>query len=61
MMTRRAALVSGAAALVTSANAQEPSLRTLATAKGILFGSAAATYELKDSDFATLLPREATR
>lgn len=58
MMTRRAALVSGAAALVTPASAQEPSLRTLAAAKGILFGSAAATYELKDSDFTALLPRE---
>jgi endo-1,4-beta-xylanase len=58
MMTRRAALASGAAALVTSAYAQERSLRDLAAAKGLLFGSAAATYELKDADFTGLLPRE---
>src|SRR5262249_33676384 len=31
----------------------------LAAAKGILFGSAAATYELRDADFSALLPREA--
>jgi endo-1,4-beta-xylanase len=59
MMTRRAALASGAAALATSAYAEESSLRALAAAKGILFGSAAATYELKDADFTGLLPREA--
>ena len=34
-------------------------LRALAAAKGILFGSAAATYELRDADFVALLPREA--
>ena len=59
MMTRRAALASGAAALAMPACAGENSLRTLASAKGILFGSAAATYELKDADFTGLLPREA--
>ncbi|MGZ5925854.1 MAG: endo-1,4-beta-xylanase [Rhizomicrobium sp.] len=59
MMTRRAALASGAAALAMPACAGENSLRTLASAKGILFGSAAATYELKDADFTGLLSREA--
>ncbi len=59
MITRRTALISGAAALAAPAFAQMPSLRALAAAKGILFGSAAASYELKDADFAALLPREA--
>lgn len=59
MMTRRVALAGGAAALAMSARAEENSLHALAAAKGILFGSAAATYELKDADFAGLLPREA--
>ena len=65
MITRRTALISGAAALVTPAFAQTPSLRTspslrvLAAHKGILFGSAAATYEFKDADFTALLPRDA--
>jgi endo-1,4-beta-xylanase len=59
MITRRAALISGAAALAAPAFAQTPSLRALAAAKGILFGSAAATYELKDADFIALLPQQA--
>ena len=59
MMTRRAALMAGAAALATQARAEDQSLRALAAAKGILFGSAAATYELKDADFTALLPRQA--
>ena len=59
MITRRTALISGAAALVTPAFAQTPSLRILAADKGILFGNAAATYEFKDADFAALLPRDA--
>jgi endo-1,4-beta-xylanase len=59
MITRRAALISGAAALATPAFAQTPPLRALAADKGILFGTATATYELKDADFARLLPREA--
>jgi endo-1,4-beta-xylanase len=63
MITRRDALALGAAALVAPARADANDgpvpLRTLAAAKGILFGSATATYELKDADFAALLPHEA--
>lgn len=59
MITRRAAILSGAAALAAPAFAQTPSLRALAADKGIVFGSAAASYEFKDADFAALLPREA--
>jgi endo-1,4-beta-xylanase len=59
MITRRTALISGAAALATPAFAQTPSLRALAADKGILFGSAAASYEFKDADFPPLLAREA--
>ena len=59
MITRRTALVAGAAALAAPAFAQTSSLRALAKAKGILFGTATATYELKDADFTGLLPREA--
>ena len=58
MITRRAALISGAAALATPAFAQTPTLRALAADKGILFGTAAATYELKDADFAGRLRSE---
>lgn len=59
MITRRTALISGAAALAVPAFAQTPSLRALAAGKGILFGSATATYEFKDADFTALLPRDA--
>ncbi len=59
MITRRAALISGAAALTVPAYADDQSLRALAAAKGIIFGSAAATYELRDADFSSLLAREA--
>ena len=66
MMTRRGALACGVASLILPARADDmhldtgtASLRALAAAKGILFGSAAATYELRDADFTDLLPREA--
>ncbi|HEY4275844.1 MAG TPA: endo-1,4-beta-xylanase [Rhizomicrobium sp.] len=59
MITRRAALALGAAAIATPAWAREESLRGLAASKGILFGSAAASYEWKDPDFPPLLAREA--
>src|SRR6185312_8043681 len=66
MITRRRALGLGAAfaafparAAPLSLRASDTSLRGLAAAKGILFGSAAATYEFRDADFARLLPREA--
>ena len=51
-------LAAGAGLLAGPAIAQDMrSLRALAAAKGLLYGSAAATYELKDSDFAAILPR----
>jgi endo-1,4-beta-xylanase len=59
MITRRKAMGLGAAFAAFPAYAEPPSLRSLAAAKGILFGSAAATYEFRDADFTTLLPREA--
>jgi endo-1,4-beta-xylanase len=61
MITRRALLAQAAAASVAGPvlARTERSLRALAAAKGILFGTAAANYELRDADFATLLPQEA--
>jgi endo-1,4-beta-xylanase len=69
MITRRTllgtGLAAGAAAVSAPTFAQDifaqdrRTLRALAAAKGLLFGSATATYELKDQDFATLLAREA--
>ena len=59
MITRRAALT-GAGALAVPAQAQDfRSLKSLAAAKGVVFGTAAASYELKDADFPPLLMREA--
>src|SRR3982750_2710869 len=44
---------------VGPATAQEiRSLRLMAANKGILFGSAAATYQFKDRDYATVLARD---
>lgn len=66
MITRRGALALGASALTAPFRALAHTshqdlvpLRALAAAKGILYGSAAATYEFRDADFAALLPREA--
>ena len=60
MIDRRAVLAGLGGALAAPAFAQDMrSLRGLAGARGLLFGSATATYELKDADFASLLPREA--
>jgi endo-1,4-beta-xylanase len=59
MITRRRAMGLSAAFAAFPASADEISLRALAAAKGMLFGSAAATYELRDADFTALLPREA--
>ena len=57
MITRRGALLGG---LATAARAQElRSLKSLAAAKGIVFGTAAASYELKDADFTAALLRDA--
>jgi endo-1,4-beta-xylanase len=58
MITRRALLAGGATALAAPAHAAV-SLGALAAARGLVFGSAAASYELRDADFAALLPREA--
>jgi endo-1,4-beta-xylanase len=59
MITRRAALAFGAAALAGRTRAEDVPLRALAAAKGIVFGSAAASYEWRDADFPPLLAREA--
>ena len=64
MIDRRGFVASGLAAgasLMTRPAAAEDmrSLRTLAAAKGLLYGTATATYELTDADFASLLPHEA--
>jgi endo-1,4-beta-xylanase len=55
-------LATGASALAFPASAQDTrSLKAIAAAKGFAFGSAAASYELKDSDFAPVLLREAAQ
>jgi endo-1,4-beta-xylanase len=59
MISRRRALGLGAAFAAFPAAVPEAGLRDLAAAKGILFGSAAASYEFRDSDFTALLPHEA--
>lgn len=59
MMTRRALLAAGACALALPAESAAPSLRDLAAARGLVYGAAAASYELRDADFPPLLAREA--
>jgi endo-1,4-beta-xylanase len=59
LLTRRALLACGAAGLLTPAWAQTQSLAQLATASGIVFGTATASYELRDADFVALLARQA--
>lgn len=61
MISRRGLLAGGVTALATPAIAQTPSLRALAQARGLTFGSAAATYELKDGDFVAALARDAAQ
>jgi len=62
MITRRALLAAGAATLATPAGAQDlRTLRGLAAGKGFVFGTAAASYELKDADFPPVLLAEATQ
>ena len=59
MITRRAALAGG---LATAVQAQElRSLKSIAAAKSLVFGTAAASYELKDSDFSAALLRDASQ
>ena len=64
-LSRRALLAAGGASLIAPAFAQAPnsaqtgSLAALAAAGGIVFGTAAASYELRDADFPPLLARQA--
>lgn len=62
MIDRRALLGGIAAAAVTPAGAAfeaAPSLRALAGIRGTLYGAAAASYQLRQADFAEALKREA--
>ena len=62
MIDRRTLLATGAAALAFPAGAQElRSLKAIAASKGFVFGSAAATYELKQRDFTLALLRDAAQ
>ena len=58
---RRAFLAAGASTLAFPASAQAQSLKAIAQARGITFGSAAATYELQDPTFAQLLAAQAAQ
>lgn len=59
---RRAVLAGGASTLAFPAVAQnQPSLKAIARAHGLTFGSAAATYELQDAAFASLLTSQAAQ
>lgn len=61
-MHRRTFLATGSSALAAPAAAQNaPSLKTIAQEHGLIFGSAAATYELQDVAFASLLAFEAAQ
>ena len=61
MIGRRQLLAGAAAGMAVPALAQTTSLRDLATSCGLIFGSAAATYELKDRDFVAALVRDAAQ
>jgi endo-1,4-beta-xylanase len=61
MIRRRDLLAGGASALAVPAFAQTASLRALAGSRGLTFGTAAATYELKDGDFVSALVRDAAQ
>jgi endo-1,4-beta-xylanase len=61
VISRRHLLAGAASALALPAEAQTASLRDLAAARGLVFGSAAATYELKDADFVAALTRDAAQ
>lgn len=61
-LRRRAFLASGASALAFPATAQNmQSLKAIAGSHGLIFGTAAATYELKDAGFAPLLVSQAAQ
>jgi endo-1,4-beta-xylanase len=62
VIDRRRLLGCGAAAFATPAFSQDTrSLRAIAAARGFVYGSASATYELKDADFPPALLREAAQ
>ncbi len=62
MISRRSVLTAGASALAFPAAAQDRrSLKAIAAARNFTFGTAAASYELKDADFAPILAREAAQ
>ena len=57
---RREFLAAGASALALPASAQDTrTLQAIAASKGFVFGSAVASYELKDRDFPPVLLHEA--
>lgn len=60
-ITRRAALqgLAGAFVIPSAVQAATSALRTLAARKYLLYGCAASTAQLKDTDFAAVLVREA--
>jgi len=64
---RRKFLAAGASALIfpsstLPASAQDArTLQAIAASKGFVFGSAVAAYELKDSDFRSILLRDAAQ
>ncbi len=61
-LRRRAFLAAGASALAFPATAQDAqSLKAIAGSHGLIFGTAAATYELKDAGFAPLLASQAAQ
>ena len=63
MLTRRLfleqAAAAGAALRPSLAGSSDKGLRDIAARRGIVYGCAAATYELKDADFTNALAREA--
>ena len=62
MISRRSFMATGAAALVSPVHAQETrALKSIAASKGIVFGAAAAGYQLQQNDFTSILAREAAQ
>lgn len=59
LVSRRAVLAGSTAVLTLGrAEARGRSLRALAEKRGVLFGCAAGSYQLRDADFAAVLSRE---